>query len=180
MATTSALMTVAEFLALPEDEGKKMELIEGELIVMGSAKRQHEIVKAGAIKSLVVYETTHPHVTVMFETMYVLGQSSPIPDASVILTERLAPANSDFFDIAPEIAIEVVSSETAEALMGKVRVYLKHGVRAVWLLYPVQRCVMIFDAQGQRMLEGDDVLEQPDVLPGFRVLISDFFNLLVA
>jgi Uma2 family endonuclease len=42
---------------------------------------------------------------------------------------------------APDLAIEVVSSEEAEDLEAKIEDYLAYGSRAVWVLYP-ERPVM--------------------------------------
>ena len=43
MGTTTALVTVQEFLALPEMEGQRMELIGGEVVTMPPAGDPHEI-----------------------------------------------------------------------------------------------------------------------------------------
>jgi len=46
LSATSALVSVEQFLALPEVEGVRREPIEGEVITMAWAVQPHEIVKS--------------------------------------------------------------------------------------------------------------------------------------
>jgi Uma2 family endonuclease len=77
----------------------------------------------------------------------------------------------------PLIAIEIVSpTNTAAELAEKRADYFAAGVRHVWVVYPRQQQVEVYDsATGSRVLRGDDVLEAGGVLPGFRLRISDLF-----
>jgi Uma2 family endonuclease len=45
MATTTAPLTIKQFLQLPEEETQRCELVEGAIVPMGIAGRQHEWVK---------------------------------------------------------------------------------------------------------------------------------------
>jgi Uma2 family endonuclease len=77
----------------------------------------------------------------------------------------------------PLIAIEIVSpSNTAAELAEKRADYFAAGVRHVWVVYPRQQQVEVYDSPtGSRVLRSNDVLEAADVLPGFRLRISDLF-----
>jgi Uma2 family endonuclease len=78
---------------------------------------------------------------------------------------------------APDLAIEVVSSETAAGLRTKIDLYLRHGSKAVWAVYPEQRVIEIHSANGQIIkLEQDQVLEDHDALPGFSTSLSAIFK----
>jgi Uma2 family endonuclease len=71
----------------------------------------------------------------------------------------------------------VVSSETAVRLEKKIDLYLAHGSKSVWVVFPEQRIVRIFDASGQsRKFEQNQTLEDPSVLPGFRVPVAAIFE----
>ena len=112
----------------------------------------------------------------MSETPYRLGpHDAPMPDVSVVLKGRLQPGHSGLIPICPDIAIEVVSSEPAKVLRAKVQLYLQHGASAVWVAYPELRMIQVYTAEGVRELTGDEPLEAPDILPGFRVPASAFF-----
>ena len=58
------------------------------------------------------------------------------------------PGSTGVFQGAPEIAIEVVSSESAARLEDKIELYLSHGSKSVWVVYPKKRVVRVFDVNG--------------------------------
>jgi len=112
----------------------------------------------------------------MSETPFRLGpRDAPMPDVSVVLKGRLQRGNSSLIAICPDIAIEVVSSEPAKVLRAKVQLYLQNGASAVWVAYPELRMIQVYTGEGVRELTGDEPLEAPHILPGFRVSASAFF-----
>jgi Uma2 family endonuclease len=178
MSTTVAPMTVDEFLKLPRVEGEKMELIHGEVVSMAYAGFPHERVKSNLNKILVVWLDRHPFGQVFLETTYRMdGEEGLAPDLSVLRNERLAPVTKDLPVGAPDLAIEVVSSETAARLRTKIRLYLKYGSKAVWVIYPEERLMEVHRAIDQvTILEQDHVLEGQDVLQGFSTPVSAIFE----
>ena len=176
MATTT-LVTVQEFLQMPEPEGQKLELIGGEVVSMGRGKTPHEVVKKNLNKILVVWLAQNPIAELFPETMYQLDEyNSLIPDLGVMFPGRLSPGSTGWIQAAPELAIEVVSSESAERLEQKIALYLAHGSQSVWVVYPKQRVIRIFDATGQsRKFELSQTLTDP-VLPGFSAPVSSIFE----
>ncbi len=169
-------MTVEQFLALPEEEGVRRELIEGEVITMAAGGQPHEIVKSNFIQELAGYLEPNPIGWVMSGTPYRVGPyDAPMPDVSVVLKGRLQPGHSSLIAICPDIAVEVVSSEPAKVLRAKVQLYLEHGASAVWVAYPELRMIQVYTGEGVRELTGDEPLEAPDILPGFRVPAAAFF-----
>ena len=47
----------------------------------------------------------------------------------------------------------------------------------VWVVYPEQREVRVFEASGAiRILGESDTIEAPDLLPGFSALVAAFFT----
>ncbi|HXM44805.1 MAG TPA: Uma2 family endonuclease [Bryobacteraceae bacterium] len=178
MATTGALLTVDEFRRLPEHEGERVELVEGEVVTMAGANFPHERVKARVIRLLVLWLAQSPLGEVFSETMYRLDEHSSLqPDVSVLLNERIGPEIEGLYPGAPDIAIEIVSSETAAYLQNKIDLYLEHGSRAVWVFYSKPPRVLIHRASGLvAKLHGNQILEDPDVLPGFGTPVSAIFE----
>jgi Uma2 family endonuclease len=178
MGATTTMVTVREFLQLPEPEGERMELIGGEVVTMGYGKAPHEIVKKNLLRILVVWLAQNPLGELFAETMFKLDDySSLIPDLSVVFPGRVVPGTTDWLHGAPEIAIEVVSSETAARLEEKVGLYLAHGGKSVWVAFPQQRAVRIFDAAGlSKKFEQNQMLEDPNILPGFSTPVSAIFE----
>ncbi len=181
MATTIAPMTLDAFLALPEKEGIKRELSHGVLIeedLMGSANWPHERVKANFTRILVVFADRHDLGMVFPESMFLFQEGSRIPDVSFLKKNRV-PVNGSirFFQGAPDIAIEVVSSESAADLEDKVAEYLASGASWVWVAYPHRRTVRAHSPSGTSwILQGAQRLEAPDVLPGFSEPVSVLFE----
>ena len=60
MGATTTLVTVQEFLALPEPEGQRIELIGGEVVSMSFGHIPHEVVKKNLNKILVVWLAQNP------------------------------------------------------------------------------------------------------------------------
>ena len=177
MATTT-LVTVQEFLQMPEPEGQKLELIGGEVISMDRGKIPHEVVKKNLNKILVLWLAQHPIAELFPETMYQLDEyNSLIPDLGIVFPGRISPGSTGWIQAAPELAIEVVSpAETADRLEQKTDLYLAHGCQSVWVVYPNQRVVRIFDASGHaRKFDQSQTLTDP-VLPGFSLPVSAIFE----
>ena len=177
MATTTTLVTVQEFMELPEPEGQRIELIGGEVISMARAGTPHEWIKSNLIEILAVWIAKNRTRKLFSEAAFELDEyNSLIPDVSVMLRDRISPGGSGLIQGAPELAIEVVSLESAARLEQKIELYLAHGSKSVWVVYPSQRIVRIFDTAGQsRKFEPSQTLEDP-VLPGFSVQVSAIFE----
>jgi len=176
MGAATTLVTVQEFLRMPEVEGERRELIGGEVVTMSFAKLRHELVKSNLNQILAAWLANHWIARLFPETLYVLDEhNSFMPDLSIVFPGRF-DAETDWIQGAPEIAIEVVSSETASQLEKKIELYLAHGGKSVWVAYPEHRFVRIFDtAGGARGFDAGQTLEDP-VLPGFSTPVASIFE----
>jgi Uma2 family endonuclease len=176
MGATTTLITVEEFLKLPEVEGERLELINGEVIGMGQAGYPHEITKSNVNRFLTIWSVQNPPFRVFCEAVYqVDDRNCLIPDLSLD-SNRVAPGSAGVFQGAPELAIEVVSSEPAARLERKIRLYLAHGGKSVWAIYPQERMLRThYAAGGLKQFFGDRPLVDP-VLPGFSVPTSAIFE----
>ena len=53
---------------------------------------------------------------------------------------------------------------------------LHAGVEVVWVLYPRDRTIHVFESSHKaQILEAEEMLEAPSLLPGFSVRVSEFF-----
>jgi Uma2 family endonuclease len=178
MGTTTTLITVEEFLKLPEVEGERLELIGGEIVSMPMSGQPHEVTKSNLIMLLAPWAVQNRELRVFCEAAYQLGdRNCLIPDISLVASSRIVAGGTGVFQKAPELAIEVVSSEKAAHLETKVELYLAHGAKSVWVAYPQRRVVRVFDpAGGARRFEHDEPLVDPNALPGFSVPTSAIFD----
>lgn len=100
------------------------------------------------------------------------------PDVAYWSRERLPELPNKFTDVVPDLAVEVVSpGDTYQQVSEKVFHYLEHGVRMVWLVEPELRTVTIYRSlQEARVLRQSDEIDGADVLPGFKCVVSEFFD----
>jgi Uma2 family endonuclease len=86
--------------------------------------------------------------------------------------------DSQPWDVVPDLAIEAISkNDVAWDVLEKVRIYFEVGVRAVWLIYPNQDVIHVFESFKQiRVLTRDDVLDGGEVIPGFQLPLSLLFE----
>jgi Uma2 family endonuclease len=79
------------------------------------------------------------------------------PDIAVV-TYRRWPRNqkvpqTNAWDVVPDLAVEVVSpSNTANEIMAKIREYFQAGVRCVWVIYPVEELVYVYQSPVQNRI----------------------------
>jgi Uma2 family endonuclease len=123
---TKTLLTIEEFLNLPDVPGKQ-ELLDGELISLPPAKRSHmEISK----RLFHLFRSVVDDSRVWFETGYHLHDRMLQPDVSVTWPDQRV--ENDWFQGAPMIAFEIASrGNTAEEIEGKVAAYIEEGVGEV-------------------------------------------------
>jgi Uma2 family endonuclease len=103
------------------------------------------------------------------------------PDAAFVPYSRWArhrpiPSTNEW-DVLPDLFVEVVSpNDLAEEIEIKVDEYLQAGARLVWVVYPRQKRVYVYESPQQvRRLARTDTLSGDPVLPGFRLPLSELF-----
>jgi Uma2 family endonuclease len=103
-----------------------------------------------------------------------------VPDITFIKRTRLTGGIAQLegaFDGPPDLAIEVLSpGQSMPRFRRKIRFYLAHGVRLVWVIDPRARTVTVLVPGADAIVLGaGDTLDGSDVLPGFRVAVDDIF-----
>lgn len=176
---TRTLLTLAEFERLPDD-GLRHEINAGELISMTWPKSGHTLTARIIDRALSRFAETRDLGLVLLEAGYLLSSDPPTlraPDVSFLRAGRVCHIDPDrYIEGAPDLAVEVVSpGESAQDLAEKVRQYLAAGAHAVWVVYPKTREVHVFRRSSASVLTQNDVLEAPELLPGFSVPVSELF-----
>jgi Uma2 family endonuclease len=110
------------------------------------------------------------------------GKNKRSPDVAFIsyarLPRDLKVDERDGFDVAPELAIEVISpSNKASQVTRKIREYFEAGVLRVWVVYPADRLVYVYESPKKVTILGEgDELEGGDILPGFKLSLVELFE----
>jgi Uma2 family endonuclease len=96
-------------------------------------------------------------------------------------TPAIPPSDPAEWEVVPNLAVEAISpSNTAEDVMVQLQDYFDAGVELVWVIYPRQRWIFVYQSMTQvRQLREADELDGGTVLPGFRLKIADLFAALV-
>jgi Uma2 family endonuclease len=133
---------------------------------------------------IVLYLQTNPVGRAFVEMLYRLRNAPRLerrPDVSFVPFERwpdrMVP-DTDAWEMVPGLAVEIVSkTNTAEAIQDKIDEYFAAGVRLVWVIYPRQRRIQVYeDPKSIRVLDENDSLDGGPVLPGFRLAVSDLLG----
>jgi Uma2 family endonuclease len=176
-------MTIEEFEQLPDD-GSRYELVDGELERMPPTGEGHGDVDRQFIWLLDSYIRPRGIEKLFVETSFVLSlerRTVRQPDIAFVQAERLSGDRDRdrSVRVVPDLVIEIVSpSDRRSAVVDKAHEYLRYGVRIVWVVDPPSRSVTIFRIDGSvEVLGNDDTIDGEDIIPGFRAMIRDIFQL---
>ena len=180
MATT-ALMSGLEFDALPYEEGRRCELLEGELIPTASPTLEHQTVVQNLQVALVAHFKAHRgQGRVWSDAEFALDRDYRVrPVVFVLLEDRLSSVDRHKIPIpgAPDIAVEVISpSERAAAdTQAKLEAYLRHGTQEVWQVFPKSKSVVIHRGAASTLLATGEHITTP-LLNGFSLDPATLFQ----
>jgi Uma2 family endonuclease len=173
------MMTAEQFDALPEEEGRKWELLDGELIEVSSATPRHNRILARLLRLLDSFAEAKKLGAVLPETDLAVRANSRLrPDFGFFSAETWQTVDIDRVPVTqtPDIAVEIISpSETVTTIHRKIDAYLKWGVREVWLIEPEIRAVFVHSREGVQRLSEDAFLTS-EFVPGWRLQIADLFE----
>jgi len=175
------LLTAAELEEMPNVDSVRTELDEGELITMPPAGEEHGFCELGIAAILYAFVKQHKLGRVYgADTGFTLKPDIVrAPDVAFVRASRVDNLRSrGFAKGAPDLAVEVFSpGDSVPQLMRKVKQYFAAGCHTVWIVYPERKEVDVHEASGaERLLTGRATIDAPELLPGFSVPISEFFE----
>ena len=173
------LLTADELEQMPDDDSVQIELDEGELITMPPAGEEHGNLEVEILLRIANFVKRHKLGRVYpGDAGFRLSDDTVrSPDVSFVRRERV-DRSQGFFKGAPDLAVEISSSsDSLRQLHRKVKQYLAAGCHTVWVVHPERREVNIFEATGaDRTVTADQILEAPELLPGFSVRVGELFE----
>ena len=177
MTAPSRLMTLAEFLELPETE-PYTELINGELCQKPVGKNRH----SAAQSNLQILLALHP-ATAKGKSRVELGFRFPrtsrgnlrVPDVSYYLPGYVPDPDEDYPERAPDLAAEVRSNGQSTTSQRERLAFLRsQGTRCTLLIDPEAQTVEVHDGEVTSLaLGGDEV--RLELLAGFSFFLNEIW-----
>ncbi len=188
MATQERVYTVDDVWRLacsPENDAKKICLINGELLITMSPGRLHGRLTLRIGRFIADYADRHS----LGEAAVEVGYHPPddiktllIPDVAFEGKARAEqPLGAGYAPFMPDLAVEIISpSQSLAEGRRKAKVYLRHGTAMVWLVDPAEKNAEIWtaenrDAPQSETIGMDDELSGGAVLPGFTLPLRHLF-----
>ena len=181
--TARGLITADELLRLGA-EGVRGELIRGALSETMPTGREHGqiagrlTVRLGSFiesRRLGVYTTSDSGVWMERDPDTVRE-----PDVAFFSAEKSPPDErvTGYAEVAPDLVVEIVSpSDRLTAVNDKALMWLRYGVRLVWVVHPDERLVDVHrDGHPVVALDESGALDGLDVLPGFSCPVREIFG----
>ncbi len=181
---TGIRMSLDEFLALGETDGR-WELDDGVLYIMSSGTPDHQFLMGRFIWNFQNYldQFDTPPAQFFHEMTTILSrelQRAPEPDLVIILNESREIVGPVRVEGAPDIIVEILSTDRGRDLGYKRRIYAEAGVREYWPTDPRNDTLTRLQLQNgeyieQAVLGPADTLTTP-LLPGLSIPLADIFR----
>ena len=189
MTTTAKLrtgtrMSLDEFLALGETDGK-WELDDGVLYIMASGTPDHQFLELEFSRRMLDHldEFDQPPAHLYTEMTTILSrelQRAPEPDIVIILNQRRHIVGRARVEGAPDIIIEILSTDRNRDLVRKRQIYAEAGVLEYWPIDPRNDTVTQLELRDgayveRAVLTAADTLATP-LLPGLSIPLVSIFH----
>ena len=183
---TGIYLTIEEFLKFPDTEDRrKMELDDGELYIMPRPRRIHQAWNLDLAWHIQSYLRRFPEPPAELLQDFTVALSLErrrlfAPDLSIVLLERSSIIGDRMIEGAPDIVIEILSSDRGRDLVHKRQVYAEAGVPEYWIFDPEgERATLLELREGQyierAVLGASNTLTTP-LLPGLEIPMADVFR----
>jgi Uma2 family endonuclease len=184
---TTLRWTSADLEVLPDD-GKRYEIIDGELYVSRQPGYHHQYACTKLLSALDGWNAPrNAGVTLSAPGLIFADDDDVAPDVVWISRERLANAldHAGHIHTAPELVIEVLSPGSANERRDrdvKLKLYSRRGVNEYWIVDWQQRTIEVYRRQDLALhlaatLYATDTLTSP-LLPGFACPAMTLFDTL--
>jgi Uma2 family endonuclease len=167
-----------DFCLLPNN-GKRYEIIDGELFVTPSPLRRHQRVLANLLYYLTEFVKKHDLGEVYPAPFDVVFSAYDVvePDILYVSKVRASVVTEKNIQGAPDLVVEVLSESTAQIdRTTKLKLYARYGVAEYWVIDPLAYSVEIYRLvpggyELTAQLDSSQSLTSP-LFPGFTLPLS--------
>ncbi|MGD9890327.1 MAG: Uma2 family endonuclease [Dehalococcoidia bacterium] len=179
--TVTGTMTLAEFLALPENQ-PALEYDNGVVTQKVSPEGRHSALQSGMAEQINRQIRPRRLGRAFTELRATFANLSRVPDIAVYRWNRI-PRNAagevvDDFLEPPDIAIEIVSpGQSTNRLIERCLTFIEAGAQAAILVDPADHSVALMRAgMTMAVLRAGDLLDLSDIIPDLRLDITALFD----
>ncbi len=184
MTTTAQRLLTAEDLLRMDGQGVRGELVRGVLCETMPAGYEHGIVVVNLAAELRNFVKPRRLGTVTASDSGVWLERDPDtvrePDVAYFSAEKipLDARITGYAEVVPDLVVEIASPSTGlQQANDKALMWLRYGVRLVWVVHPGARTVDEHrEGRAVRSLTAAENLHGADVLPGFTAPIQALFD----
>ncbi len=165
------------------DDGKRYELVDGEVFVTPSPSEKHQRVCGNLFLSIETHARRKKLGRVYFAPFEVVFNEKTAlqPDIVFVSSPRLGIIGPEYIVGAPDLVVEILSPQRATYdRTTKFEQYAHYRVGEYWIIDPVAETVEVHRLAGSKYelkgkLSGDRKLETP-LLPGWKIAVGDLFR----
>jgi Uma2 family endonuclease len=183
---TALRWTTADLEVMPEVEGRRYEIIDGELFMSRQPHYHHQRTCSKVTRLLENWSVETGLGQTSFAPGIIFADDDDVaPDVVWCSYERLGKALGDDGKLhaAPELVIEVLSPGSANERrdrQSKLKLYSKRGVQEYWILDWMIGQAEIYRRKNRQLrlietLNKTDTLRSP-LLPGFACAVAELFD----
>jgi Uma2 family endonuclease len=173
--------TAADYRLMPED-GKRYQLIEGELIVAPAPNTFHQFVQRNLLTILQYYLLKNPIGTVLGAPcdVYLDEHNVYQPDILYLTREHAARIQLEGIHGAPDLAIEILSPSTAGLDRRKRGHFAAAGTLEFWQIDPALRQIQRF-VFAKNVAKPIELIDEPEtftssLFPDLTLATGDIFR----
>lgn len=172
----------------------QMELVDGSILVMGPSDYESDEISielAAQLRNWVrpkklgrVTGSSAGFILPSLETEDVesgdrTSRNLRAPDVSFVFADKLKKTKRDFVELVPDLMVEVKSkTDRIKPLQEKIQMFLQLGCTVGILIDPDQLTVTVYRLnQEPVVLQDNDKLTVPELLPGWELIVSELWPL---
>src|SRR5215212_8707627 len=183
VATPSRKLTYEDYLLLPED-GRRYEIIDGELFVTPAPSRKHQTVAYNLVLRIGNHLADHNTGRLFFAPFDVVLSEHDVvePDLLFISRERNAILTQKNVQGPPDLAVEILSESTRKRdKVLKRKRYEQFGIAEYWIIDPELESVEIHRRVGNafelvaELTSGTGGMLTSPLFPGLAIDVRDVF-----
>ncbi len=170
---------------LTPDEDVLYEVVDNQVVELAPMEAYEVWIATVLVARLATFTTQHQLGRAVQEMLFDLTAATGRkrrPDVAFVSFERWPQhrriPRTEAWEVVPNLAVEVISrADSADYFVDKIAEYFHAGVERVWVVFPSQEQVYLYDSPTSvRILTRSDELPGDPILPNFLLPLVELFE----